>query len=615
MKEIQTKSANEVLNESYVEISKYVARTRAYTSMIDGLKSVYRRMLYASRNIKGKTKAMEFIAATLVYHPHGDSGCTDALVSMTCEYNPLPLFKGYGNFGGAGFGASAPRYLSAELNDIGRLMYLELVDYADYVEGDAGEMEPTYLPALIPYALICGSKGMTVGLPTPNIPSFNLMELINYFRNRLQGMSSTYPKIDIGKAYMYGRGVQDLSKLYETGIDKVEYCSIVNYNGNVVNIDSFPPNTRIWNLQKDMEEYISQEVVNFSDTTSGKGISYQYELNNSDILPYSKFIDMVDSRTWSSDSYRMYFEKDSNVHICSFNQIVDECLKYLRKCAVRKFDHDIDTLNHKMEVIRALSEFKSKYGIETLDQIKSRPASYYKNEMIEKGFSAEAANAAWAKSMTYITSDHDSELPEMEKELSYLKRMQKDPTEYLVGLYDRLEELVKPIYENKDHTEWYYPQDFDKFGVHLIDGKLEVNLSSKKYKRFDKYIYALTKDGIIYKVELPKIRGLRYYLENVSGVITDSSDIKYIVIQKDDSSLIAFSVDRFQEGANEFVKTTKESEYTHIYGINSDKVRYTVSDEESEYSISIEISSIIKDSNRKVFPIYITENIISVKDE
>lgn len=447
MKEYPTKSANAVIAGSYIEIAKYVAKTRAYCSMIDGMKAVYRRMLYASRNLDGKVKSNTVTSRCSEFHPHGES-IYDVLVNMTCKYNAFPLYEGFGNFGGAGFGAAASRYTSVKLSEIARLMYLELVDYADYVEGDAGENEPTYLPSLIPYCLLAGSKGMTVGLPTPNIPSFNVMELIDYFKARLTESDYVYPSIDVGKAQIYANNSNDLSELYTTGLGRVEYHAILEYDDKLVKVSSFPPNTKLWNIRNKFEE----GVVDFSDTTSNEGISYEYTLARPRKLSLDEYYKLFEKNSWSADSYRFYLEHDSKVYLCSLNSIATKSLEYLKKCAIRKFKKDKIDAQFKLQVLEAIAQLKLS---DELSAISTRPSSYYKDLITSWGYSKEVANSAMSKSINYLTNSHDNEIVELRNNYEYITRMEDNPTEYLLSLYDKLKEMITPFYNSKTHSTYY----------------------------------------------------------------------------------------------------------------------------------------------------------------
>lgn len=190
--------AIEIVSDCYTDLAKYVAETRAYCSTVDGLKAVARRTIFAARPYTKKVKSVAIVGDALKHHPHGDGNVYGALVSMTCSYGRFPLFTGKGNFGGLGSRCAAMRYTEACLSDLARLMYMELIDYAEFVEGETGNKEPRRLPALLPYAYLVGAGGIPVGLPGANIPSVDCVQLVDYYISYLKGEEGVVPLPDFG---------------------------------------------------------------------------------------------------------------------------------------------------------------------------------------------------------------------------------------------------------------------------------------------------------------------------------------------------------------------------------------------------------------------------------
>ena len=61
LSEIESRDATEIVGECYKELSKYVTRTRAYASATDGLKAVYRRVVYAAKVYNKKVKSASIV--------------------------------------------------------------------------------------------------------------------------------------------------------------------------------------------------------------------------------------------------------------------------------------------------------------------------------------------------------------------------------------------------------------------------------------------------------------------------------------------------------------------------------------------------------------------------
>lgn len=174
---------------------------RAIASVIDGLRPGARRVLWAmSRNgaVPGRrtVKAMSAIGDVLKYHPHGDSGTYDSMVSMAhspSEGDPVkrlvPLIHGQGSWGDLDNGAAAPRYTECRLNE--RAMALLGIDQdvvrgpseidengVDLVPNYSGDLlEPPVLPALFPNFVVNGADGIGLGIATQSA-SHNLGEVM-----------------------------------------------------------------------------------------------------------------------------------------------------------------------------------------------------------------------------------------------------------------------------------------------------------------------------------------------------------------------------------------------------------------------------------------------------
>ena len=81
----------------------YVNEDRAMPALMDGLKPVHRRILWAMHLLGCHPNAKTVKSARIIgdvigkYHPHGDSGAYTALVNMANQ--PSPFVYGEGNWG------------------------------------------------------------------------------------------------------------------------------------------------------------------------------------------------------------------------------------------------------------------------------------------------------------------------------------------------------------------------------------------------------------------------------------------------------------------------------------------------------------------------------------
>ena len=176
------------MKSSYIDYAMSVIVGRALPDVRDGLKPVYRRILYAMYE-DGLTSDKPFKkSATCVgdvlgrYHPHGDASVYDAMVRLAQDFSMrYPLVDGHGNFGSVdGDPPAAYRYTEARMSKLCNEMLRDIdKDTVAWDPNfDESRKEPRVLPSRFPNLLVNGSSGIAVGMAT-NIPPHNLTEVIN----------------------------------------------------------------------------------------------------------------------------------------------------------------------------------------------------------------------------------------------------------------------------------------------------------------------------------------------------------------------------------------------------------------------------------------------------
>ena len=194
----------------------YVNTVRATPGIRDGLKTVTRRGLMSSFNLRmfdsfkykiirwyyapkeekqkyeksisgnGKFKSARLVGDVLgKFHPHGDSSVYDNVKKVTNDFEiNYPLFKGQGNWGNAyGDSQAAMRYTETKVSEfaidcvIGDLIECNVVtDWKDNF--DYKEKEVEYFPVKLGLLLVNGAFGIGVGIQC-SIPSHNLAEIVD----------------------------------------------------------------------------------------------------------------------------------------------------------------------------------------------------------------------------------------------------------------------------------------------------------------------------------------------------------------------------------------------------------------------------------------------------
>src|SRR5216117_3974144 len=176
------------MRSSYLDYAMSVIVGRALPDVRDGLKPVYRRILYGMNEMglvhnRAPCKSAKIVGEIMGnYHPHGDTSIYDTLVRLAQDFNMRYLLvDGQGNFGSIdGDPPAAMRYTEARLHPLGDEMMTDLdKETVDFVPNyDETTEEPSVLPAPFPNLLVNGSSGIAVGMAT-NIPPHNLREVID----------------------------------------------------------------------------------------------------------------------------------------------------------------------------------------------------------------------------------------------------------------------------------------------------------------------------------------------------------------------------------------------------------------------------------------------------
>src|SRR5258708_29299819 len=232
--DIEKLPVGQFARKAYLDYSMYVILDRALPNVADGLKPVQRRIIYAmselglSANQKPKKSARTVGDVIGKFHPHGDSACYEAMVTMAQPFSyRYPLIDGQGNWGSSDDPKSfaAMRYTEAKLAPYAATLLSELEQgTADWLPNFDGTMkEPRLLPARLPNILVNGTTGIAVGMGT-DIPPHNLRELAAACMHLLKSPNahlSTLCDMVLAPDYPSGCDIisppEEIRKIYETG--------------------------------------------------------------------------------------------------------------------------------------------------------------------------------------------------------------------------------------------------------------------------------------------------------------------------------------------------------------------------------------------------------------
>ncbi|MGE3973119.1 MAG: DNA gyrase subunit A [Bdellovibrionales bacterium] len=179
---------NTEMKEAYLQYSMSVIVGRALPDVRDGLKPVHRRVLFSMYE-SGYTHDKPYKKSARVvgdvigkYHPHGDSAVYDTIVRMAQDFSMrYVMIDGQGNFGSIdGDNAAHMRYTEVRMTDFAEELLADL-DKETVPFGpnyDDSLQIPHVLPAKYPNLMVNGSTGIAVGMAT-NIPPHNLTEVVS----------------------------------------------------------------------------------------------------------------------------------------------------------------------------------------------------------------------------------------------------------------------------------------------------------------------------------------------------------------------------------------------------------------------------------------------------
>lgn len=534
MNNITSIDSLELISDNYIAYSKYLTSSRVYPSVFDGLKTVYRRCLVSSDKYKKMTKTPAHVGEAIKIHPHGSDSIESVINTMTCKYSKLPLYTGKGNFGGLGTSASSSRYTSTYLNEFSRLCFLDLVDYAEYVEGEVGDLEPKYLPSYIPYSLVTGTTSISSGMPNPNIPSYNLISLIEYYRDKVKGETPKYPRLDLGEIIV---SEDNLDELEKTGEARIYFRPLVYTEGNKVVIKDSTPRLHIKDLEGKLSRYIDQDIIDYNDESNSEGYRVVLSLGDkSGDMDLAGLVDLVYKYMKGSTKYKTILEINSKAIYCNLEYISDMGIKYLKSSVIRMAESKKKKYAYNYELLRAIEKLKSSKKI-----FKNLP-SYSKEEFIdimktELDIEEEYSKSILGKSISYLTRSHETEIDDLSEKVALYDSYISDPSLYLIPNYDKLLELAKIIEQNRPNRPSVYYNDMDSL---VVDSKVyfkrkdnTIHISKSKdrgYSDTGRGIYSVTASGEVQYIDLYEALNSSdtVELDNVADICTDYED--YITV-------------------------------------------------------------------------------------
>jgi topoisomerase-4 subunit A len=280
---IEKVSIGDFSEDAYLNYSMYVILDRALPSLLDGLKPVQRRIIYAMSELGLKHSTKYKKSARTVgdvlgkFHPHGDTACYEAMVIMaqSFAYN-MPLIDGQGNWGTQDDPKSfaAMRYTESKLTKYSELLLQDLKNgTSDWIPNFDGTLdEPKFLPSQIPNILINGSSGIAVGMST-DIPPHNLGEIILAVQHVINNPKCTIKELmEFIPAPDYPTGAHllhdesDIDAIYNEGTGNIKLRAEYSHHGKSIEIISLPYQASTTKIIEQIQSQIIEKKIGFINT-------------------------------------------------------------------------------------------------------------------------------------------------------------------------------------------------------------------------------------------------------------------------------------------------------------------------------------------------------------
>lgn len=510
------------VDRSFLEYASYVIRDRAIPSLVDGLKPVQRRILWAMHlGDDGRfTKVANVVGDTMKFHPHGDAAIGDALVVLA---NKRYLIEGQGNFGNpfTGDPPAAPRYIEARLTQLARTELFNDEITETIPSYDGRNQEPVALPCKLPLTLMLGTEGIAVGLAARILPH-NFPELLQaqiaILKNQPFKCLPDFPTGGLMDARDYKDG---------TGAVKVR-AKIKVKDPQTVAIKELPPGTTTESLTASIEDAVRKgklKVKSINDFTSD---DVEIEIKCPPGVEVEKLVDAL------------YAFTDCEVTIASrivvirdnrpVQLTVSEVLRAHTEQLVAILQRELELKQQKLQ---------DEMHHRTLERIFIEERIYQK---IEQCKTAEAVSAAVRDGFKKFTKEllreltdpdidrllqvrirrislfdiraHRAEIERVTAELAETRKQLKNLTRHVIGHLERLLETYGPQYPRRTRSSRHDEIDvkevaFKAFKVAYDreSGYLGHKVSGEEFKtdctRFDK-ILLVFRDGRYKVIELPE---------------------------------------------------------------------------------------------------------------
>ena len=451
---IATKDALELASENYREYSLYISRGRSYPGIIDGAKSVQKRIIYSlyKKAPRSIIKVAEAAGYCLDMHPH-PTAVPEVIVSLGDNGNKFNFLDKQGNFGhrAKDIEASAPRYIGCRLSDLAIDMTCDGIEYCPTMTGELDKPEPIALPTLLPLCFMNSMSGIPAGLPKLNIPSLDISGMFDYYIDILKHKDLNYvpnklPIPNVGVPILSSK--TDWEAVLKTGKGTIRLAPemSIDKSGNIT-ITALPASKTAEHVRKIIEKEILLDKIDMRDeSTYDTHIVIEKVFKKQ--CDMQEIFDRLYKKLQTSETYNLAFFDQDHIYVpCSFDLVVKSNLNYLIETHTNRLVHQINDNQEKLEVLQIIEKLKKTNNWKAIFDLSYEDACAYLQSTFK--CSIETSQAVLRKPISYLTKEHMQEITDLQNLISELEADQSAIFEMLAKKYkDMKQKVLKVIVPN-----------------------------------------------------------------------------------------------------------------------------------------------------------------------
>jgi topoisomerase-4 subunit A len=444
---IPTKDALELASENYKEYSLYIAAGRAYGSLLDGAKSVQKRVIYSlyKKAPRSIIKVAEAAGYCLDMHPH-PTAVPEVIVTLGDNGNKFKFVDTQGNFGhrAKNIEASAPRYIGCRLSDLAIDLTCDGIEYCPTMTGELDKPEPIALPTLLPLCFLNAMSGIPAGLPKLNIPSLDIEGMFDYYLDILKHKDLNYvpkklPIPNVGVPILSSK--KEWEEVLKVGKGTIRLAPEMSIDKDgVITITAMPASKSAEHVRKIIEKEVLLDKIDMRDeSTYDTRIVIEKVFKKQ--CDMQEIYDRLYKKLQTSETYNLAFFDQDHIYVpCSFDLVVKSNLNYLIETHTNRLKHQIQDNQEKLEVLQIIEKLKKTNNWKAIFDLSYDDACGYLQTTFK--CSVETSQAVLRKPISYLTKEHQQEITDLQKIISELENDQSDIFEMLAKKYKAIKQKV-----------------------------------------------------------------------------------------------------------------------------------------------------------------------------